>query len=108
MANNNKNLPLGTALAEFPADAIFPNLIGAQVAAPSPYIQELRIFWQQVDALWSGTLGMRAAGKMYLPQEPEERDSDYMRRLNRTTLHNFYKNAIMSASARVFTRDPHL
>lgn len=106
--NNDQKLPLGTALAEFPASAVFPNMIGAQVAAPSPYVQELRLFWQQVDALWSGTLGMRSAGTMYLPQEPEERDDDYVRRLNRTTLHNFYKNAIQTASARVFTRDPHL
>jgi hypothetical protein len=106
--NNNKKLPLGTSLAEFPADAIFPNLIGAEVSAPSPFIQQLRMFWQQVDALWAGTLGMRSAGTVYLPQEPEERHDDYVRRLNRTTLHNFYKNAIMSASARVFTRDPHL
>jgi hypothetical protein len=48
---NDQKLPLGTALAEFPADAIFPNLIGAQVAAPSPFIQQLRLFWMQVDAL---------------------------------------------------------
>lgn len=105
---NNKTLPLGTALVEYPASTIFPNLIGSQVAAPSPYIQQLRMFWQQVDALWQGTLGMRLAGKLFLPQEPNETDEDYNRRLNRTTLHNFYKHAIQSAAGRVFTEDPKL
>lgn len=101
-------LPVGATLAETPANAVFPNTIGAHVSAASPYMLQLRLFWMQVDALWQGTIGMRAAGKLYLPQEPRESKEDYTRRLNRTTLHNFYKNAIMSAAARVFTRDPHL
>src|SRR4029077_12676267 len=86
----------------------FPDAIGVEFEAPSPYILAARVDWSTVDTLWGGTQAMRRAGQRFLPQEPLEKDEDYERRLARTTLHNYYKRTIQTGVAKIFTKDPHV
>jgi hypothetical protein len=101
-------LQIGNSLLATMPTAIFPDYIGANIASPSPYFIQLRLFWAMVDCLWEGTEAMRLAARRYLPQEPNEENESYIRRLHRTTLHNFYKRTIQSGVAKVFSKDPHL
>lgn len=55
-----------------------------------------------LNALWGGTTTMRAAGKLYLPQEPAEQDRDYALRLERTVLFNAFKRTIQQAVGKIF------
>lgn len=61
--------------------------------------------WSMVDALYGGTATMREAGQKFLPRNPKESEADYITRLNRTTLYNVYKRAILHAVARAFSND---
>jgi hypothetical protein len=99
--------PGNTLLATMPS-SVFPDSIGVNISAPSPFFTQLRLFWSMVNCLWEGTEAMRLAARRYLPQEPNEDDTSYLRRLHRTTLHNFYKRTIQSGVAKVFSKDPHL
>lgn len=105
---SNSPLGIGNTLLGTMPSAIFPDTIGINISAPSPFFTQLRLFWNLVNCLWEGTESMRNAGRLYLPQEPNEDDTSYLRRLNRTTLHNFYKRTIQSGVAKVFSKDPHL
>lgn len=105
---SNTPLSVGNTLLQTPASAIFPNQIGEAISNPSPFIIQARTFWKIVDTLWEGTIAMRTAAKLYLPQEPLEDDEAYARRLNRTTLHNHYKRTIQTGCAKIFTKDPYL
>ena len=40
--------------------------------------------WRLIEQLTLGTLGMQAAGRTYLPQEPKEEDDSYAARLARS------------------------
>jgi hypothetical protein len=99
-------LELGSNIsAANPLSAIFPSTIGSVVAAPTPLAALQRVLWRQVDSLWSGTAGMRLAGELYLPKQPNETKPNYARRLARSTLHNYYKSSIQSAVGKVFAED---
>jgi uncharacterized protein DUF4055 len=94
-------------MASAQTPSIFPATFGSELSAPSPYVMAARLDWSVVDTLWGGTKSMRLAGRTFLPQEPLEQNEHYERRLNRTTLHNYYKHTILSGVAKIFTKDPH-
>lgn len=58
-----------------------------------------------IDALLGGTEAMRAAGKTYLPQWPQEEDDGYQARLGTSTLLPVLKETIGQMVGRVFFRD---
>lgn len=84
---------------------ILKTQVSADVARASMAVQQHRADWFVVDTLFGGTQAMRAAGKTFLPQEPKEDDRDYLVRLNRSTLDNYYKQAVRKAVAKVFSKD---
>lgn len=84
---------------------ILKSYVSANVAKASTAILQHRESWLMVDTLMGGTLSMRQAGKSYLPQEPKETDDEYLRRLKRSTLDNYYKEAINKAVGKVFSKD---
>ncbi len=55
-----------------------------QVHDPGIAWQRMEPRWRLIEQLSLGTLGMQAAGKRYLPQEPKEDDESYKARLERT------------------------
>ena len=61
------------------------------VAEPNEEYVSMAPFWQLTSALRGGTHEMRAAGKDYLPQEPDEKAAQYENRLNRSVLTNLYR-----------------
>ena len=52
--------------------------------------------------LWGGTPAMRAAGKLYLPQEPKESNPAYANRLKRAVLYNAFRRTVLSLRGRPF------
>jgi hypothetical protein len=90
------------------APEFFPETLPTEVAAASPYVNAVLADWSTVDTLWGGTDAMRRAGERFLPKEPLEKDEDWIRRRDRTTLHNYYKRTITTGVAKIFTKDPHL
>jgi hypothetical protein len=60
--------------------------------------------WDLTRDLWGGTPTMRAAGKTWLPKEPDEKNTKYKVRVGRSFLHNAYKNTIEKYVARPFSR----
>jgi hypothetical protein len=63
------------------------------VAQPTEEYMQMSQFWQLTRSLRGGTPEMRAAGKLYLPQEPDESPAAYENRLKRTVLTNLYKKS---------------
>ena len=61
------------------------------VAAPSPEYNAMSPSWTLTAHLRAGTNAMRAAGKMYLPQDPDEAPKAYENRVRRSVLTNLYK-----------------
>lgn len=60
--------------------------------------------WDLCSDLLGGTPKMRAAGKKWLPKEPEEKNTKYKVRVGRSFLHNAYKDTIEKYVARPFSR----
>ncbi len=58
--------------------------------------------WKLYDDLFGGTQTMREASVTYLPQEINESDSAYQRRLNRTVLFNGFKRTVRTLASRPF------
>lgn len=58
--------------------------------------------WLLPDALMGGEKTMKLAERLYLPQEPMEDYDQYINRLNRSTLKNFFAWAIHNHVGRVF------
>lgn len=61
------------------------------VAKPSPEYTAMQPHWALTAHLRAGTEAMRGAGKLYLPQEPDEQPASYENRLRRSVLTNMYK-----------------
>lgn len=76
----------------------------ADVSTPSPRMAELEGKRQLCRALLSGTEGMVAAGKTWLPQHPGESDGNFRVRLTSNTLTNFLEQAISKANGRIFAK----
>jgi hypothetical protein len=81
------------------------DIVTQQVAVHSAAITEHRIEWTAVHSLLGGTREMRAKGRVYLPQEPKEEDEDYLNRLNRTTLDNYFNDGVTRATTKAFSKD---
>ena len=64
------------------------------VAEPIDEVKALTPFWQMIRDIRGGTASMRDAGRLYLPQEPAESESDYFNRLARSVFTNFFKRTI--------------
>lgn len=58
--------------------------------------------------LRGGTRAMRAAGQIYLPQEPKETPKLYENRLKRSVLTNFYRKAADKFSGKITRKAPEL
>ena len=58
--------------------------------------------WLLPDALMGGEKSMKLSQRLYLPQEPMEDEDQYINRLNRSTLKNFFAWAIHNHVGRVF------
>ena len=84
---------------------LFPDILPNQLTTHSPTVLYLYLQWVKADYVFGGTETMRMAGERYLPQEDQETNVSYHRRLNRSTLFNAYKNAINTGSGRVFSKD---
>ena len=65
-----------------------------EVATPSQDYEAMFPFWALTRSLRGGTHEMRAAGEIYLPQEPDESQAAYEARLNRSVLTNLYRKTV--------------
>lgn len=74
-------------------------------ATPSSEYLMMAENWRLLDALWGGTKSMRAAGKVYLPQEEGESDKAYEARLRRSFLYPAFKNTIQRLAGQAFLKD---
>ncbi len=72
----------------------------------SPEVEALSSVWPMLSALMGGTRAMRAAGKIYLPQFPNEDDAAYRLRLAGATLHPVFKRTVRVDAARPFAKPP--
>ena len=61
--------------------------------------------WRLMEALQQGTLGMQAAGRTYLPQEPAEDEAAYRSRLARSVCPP-YAERLVAMLAGMLTRKP--
>lgn len=89
-----------------PAPNVFPlgmsdNDIASALPAYGRYMQDIQL----VRDLHRGTIGMREAGKRYLPQEEGESNKSYAARLKLSVLSNFYKRTLEKLAGQVFSED---
>lgn len=73
-------------------------------ANPSQAYREMAVRWQLPEDLLGGTLAMRAAGKLWLPAEPKEKQPEYDRRLARSILFNAFTDGIEKLVAKPMAR----
>lgn len=66
--------------------------------------QDMKEMWVLIEDLLGGTLAMRAAGRRWLPQEPEESWESYDVRLKRSVLYNGFGDTIEKLAARPFSK----
>lgn len=64
------------------------------VAVPTHAYEAMSIDWSLVDTLWGGTDAIRASGRRFLPQMPDEPEAAYRARLHQSVLTNVYKDTI--------------
>jgi len=76
------------------------------VRLQSPVITAMAEPWPLIDALMGGTLTMRKAGKLFLPQWPNEGNDAYKARLESTFLHPVFKRTVIINAARPFATPP--
>lgn len=74
------------------------------VRKQSQQIQKMAEYWPMIHALMGGTKAMRAAGKMYLPQWPNEQDDDYKTRLSVATLFPAFEKTVSVLCSKPFSR----
>lgn len=75
-----------------------------KVDQPSAAVCEMAKQWHVVDALMGGTPAMRAAGKTYLPQWPNEEDDSYEARLKVATLFPAYERTVSVMAGKPFAK----
>lgn len=73
-------------------------------ATESSAYQRMKPRWNMAEALLGGTETMRAAGDTYLPQHPEESNSNYNARLARATLLNMTEMTLEALVGRPFSK----
>lgn len=74
------------------------------VDSPTVAYQRMAEKWALIDALLGGTRAMRAAGKIYLPQEQGETDKQYGCRIYRSFLYEALSNTIKTLGSKPFSR----
>ncbi|HZM00605.1 MAG TPA: DUF4055 domain-containing protein [Planctomycetota bacterium] len=74
----------------------------AWVGKESVAYQRMAEHWKLPDALLGGTRAMQEAGEVYLPREEGEERKAYQVRLQRSTLHGFYRGTLDQLAARPF------
>lgn len=67
-----------------------------------PAVDAMRAYWAVISPLMGGTMAMRAAGKVLLPQYPAEDDEAYRERLRLSTLLPAYSETVGNMTSRVF------
>lgn len=67
-----------------------------------PAVDAMRAYWAVISPLMGGTMAMRAAGKVLLPQYPAEDDEAYKERLRLSTLLPAYSETVGNMTSRVF------
>lgn len=65
-------------------------------------------YWQNVDDIMAGAAAVRAAGKRYLPQFPNETNKDYEFRRNNAKFTNVFRDIVENLAARPFEDEIHL
>lgn len=73
------------------------------VRARSLAVEEIAGEWPLIGALMGGTTAMRAAGKQYLPQWPNEPDDPYKARLSTATLFPAFARTVDVLAAKPFS-----
>lgn len=82
--------------------------MSAQVNSTCKAYDRMWAKWRLPLTLMEGTLGMRRARQLYLPQEPAEDNASYEARLNKTTLFNAYRKTVTTMAGKVFAKPPFL
>lgn len=72
------------------------------VATPNGEYELMRPLWTMTSTLRGGTSAMRAAGSVYLPQEPAEPAEAYEIRKKRSVLTNYYDKSVRKLSGKPF------
>lgn len=62
-------------------------------------------YWDMVDTILEGAQAMRAAGKKYLPQFPNESDPDYKYRRDNAKFTNIYADIVENLAAKPFAEE---
>lgn len=75
-----------------------PDSKSSDYDAMSPY-------WHKVSALFGGAESMRLAGKVYLPQFPEEKDEVFRDRLEVACLTNIFRDVVENLASRPFSEE---
>ena len=78
---------------------------GSQVDSPNSSWINQEPNWELIEALISGTRGVRGKHRRFLPQEPRETDLSYQNRLNRSVLAPYYMR-LERMLAGMLTRKP--
>lgn len=78
----------------------------SQVATPCEQWMRMYELWSLVDALWDGTTSLHdpAIARRFLPQYPKEQEQDYVNRLNRSVVTNYYRMTIKRATGKIFKK----
>jgi hypothetical protein len=74
------------------------------VATPSSAVTAMQPDWELSRALLGGTRAMRAAGKKFLPQWPNEEDAAYDARLGTAVLFPAYKRTVETLAGKPFSK----
>lgn len=74
------------------------------IAKQSAAVEKMASVWPLISCLIGGTAAIRAAGKEYLPQWPNESDESYKTRLSTATLHPAFKRTIKVLAAKPFSK----
>jgi hypothetical protein len=74
------------------------------VSSTSDIYDAMEENWALPLALIGGEKTMKEANRLYLPQEPMEDDDQYLNRLNRSTLKNYFTWAVHNHTGRIFNK----
>lgn len=77
----------------------------ADVNTPTEEYVRHAEMWKLPRTLMGGTKAMRAAGRIYLPQEAKESDEAYKARVARSTLFNGFRKTVKDMTGKVFTKN---
>ena len=77
---------------------------GNSVASTSNVYDVMAETWKLPLTLMGGEQAMKGAGQTYLPREPMETEAQYINRLSRSTLKNYFAWAVENHTGRVFKK----